>query len=129
MSIRSQFTPEQRKLYRPRIIKRNTILWHDGDDKVVRLHSTDIVRIKPDGTVILRSGGWKTMTTRDRMNDHIHGYVIWQKSHKWYVGPSSYNPLLWVKRPKVEYFDGMRIPQDVRRNICTPTRTSRQRKS
>jgi hypothetical protein len=40
----------------------------DGDDIVVRLYRTDIVRYKPDGTIIVNQGGYECMTTRKYLN-------------------------------------------------------------
>ena len=52
----------------------------------VRLHSTYIVKFWPDGQVTLHTGGWQTVTTKDRINEFITGRV-YQKNHKWfYVG-------------------------------------------
>lgn len=31
---------------------------YDGDDILLRLHATDIVRYKPDGSMVLHAGGW-----------------------------------------------------------------------
>lgn len=39
-----------------------------GVDFALRLHDTDIVRWREDGSVRLDSGGWQTKTTRDRWN-------------------------------------------------------------
>jgi hypothetical protein len=65
---------------------RNTWIEKRGDDVAVRLHNTDIVRISPDGTIILNSGGWRTTTTKDRINYHMmdHFYIYQEKS-VWYV--------------------------------------------
>jgi hypothetical protein len=46
----------------------NTRLVQRGDDYAVRLHNTDVVTIHPDGTYTLRTGGWETVTTKDRIN-------------------------------------------------------------
>jgi hypothetical protein len=40
----------------------------EGDDIVVRLYRTDIVRYKPDGTIIVNQGGHESMTTRKYLN-------------------------------------------------------------
>jgi hypothetical protein len=48
--------------------------WSDGtQDRViiVQLHSTNIVRVWPDGTVRLYWDGWYTQTTHGRMNDFL----------------------------------------------------------
>jgi len=51
----------------------------DGDDIVVRLYRTDIVRYKPDGTVIVRQGGHESMTTRKYLNAIL---PMWFGSHQ-----------------------------------------------
>lgn len=50
----------------------------------VRLHSTHIVRFYEDGRVTLHTGGWQTVTTKDRLNEFITSR-IYQKNHNWYV--------------------------------------------
>jgi hypothetical protein len=41
----------------------------------VMLHSTYVVTIHEDNTYTLRTGGWYTPTTKDRINQYIPGYV------------------------------------------------------
>lgn len=50
-----------------RLVKRET---EEFEDPVyaVKLHETDVVDIRPDGTYKLRTGGWKTRTTKGRIN-------------------------------------------------------------
>jgi hypothetical protein len=36
----------------------------------IRLHKTDVVTYFRDGSIVLNSGGWKTSTTKDRINEH-----------------------------------------------------------
>jgi hypothetical protein len=50
---------------------------------VVRLHSTNIVVFHDDGRVTLHTGGYRTVTTKDRLNQFITGRV-YQKAHQWY---------------------------------------------
>lgn len=60
-------TPAGRKLgYRK--LERNTYLHPRGDAFAVRLHATDVVTILPDGTYSLNTGGWFTVTTKQRIN-------------------------------------------------------------
>jgi hypothetical protein len=40
----------------------------ENQDIVVRLYRTDIVRYKPDGTIIVRQGGYPSQTTRKYLN-------------------------------------------------------------
>lgn len=37
----------------------------DGDDVVIRMHNTDVIRYKPDGDVIINNGGWVSASTHD----------------------------------------------------------------
>lgn len=59
--------------------------------KSIRLHTTDIVTEK-DGVITLNSGGWKTVTTKDRINSYSweNGLRKWpyisQKNHQWFIG-------------------------------------------
>lgn len=50
----------------------------------LRLHSTRIITWEADGTIKLNSGGWRTVTTKKRMNDYTP-FTVYQKDHEWYV--------------------------------------------
>lgn len=56
---------------------------HDGSIGI-RLHATQVVIYFPDGRVRLTSGGWRTVTTKDRLNEYSPFYVM-QKNHAWTV--------------------------------------------
>lgn len=63
-----------------RISKNNTrIVRHPDGSRGVFLYQTEIVTVRPDGSVRLRTGGWKTSTTRARMN---------QVANEWGLGYS-----------------------------------------
>ena len=48
---------------------RNTVTYRlDNGNVCTRLHNTTVCTIKPNGRVMLDTGGWPTPTTRDRMN-------------------------------------------------------------
>jgi hypothetical protein len=55
----------------------------------VTYHATDVVTVRPDGVIILNTGGWKTATTRTRMNQAANqfglGYQVFQKDFRWFV--------------------------------------------
>jgi hypothetical protein len=57
-------------------------------ETVVRYHATEVVRFSPD-KVTLNSGGWKTATTKLRMNQASNqfglGYTVRQKDFSWFV--------------------------------------------
>lgn len=56
---------------------------HDGSVGIM-LHSTYVVKIHEDGTFTLNSGGWQTLTTKDRINQYSPKRV-YQKDFTWYV--------------------------------------------
>lgn len=52
-----------------RKIANNTYLRRRGPDRIaVMLHSTDVYTIRQDGWVVLSTGGWDSLTTRQRIN-------------------------------------------------------------
>jgi len=81
-----------------RKLARNTYLSRHDDGTIrIRLHSTDIATMHPNGSVVLNTGGWATSTTKDRM-----GLVarISQRGGLWYV---------YVNGKEYAYRDGMTI--------------------
>ncbi len=65
----------------------------------VRLHNTAVVRIYPDDSVKLFSGGFRTNTTKQRINS-FSPLGVYQKNRTWYLSPD------------VEFYDGVRISKD-----------------
>jgi len=49
----------------------------------VMLHSTYVVKINTDNTYTLQTGGWYTVTTKDRINQYVSGRV-YQADGQWY---------------------------------------------
>lgn len=64
------------------------LLRYDNGRIAVRYHDTDVVTYLPDGRVELRTGGWKSQTTKRRMEDYSAAYV-WSDNGIWYVKPRS----------------------------------------
>lgn len=57
-------------------LERNTYAEkRDNGVVAVRLHQTDIILVHADGNVRITSGGWKTKTTRERLNAYLRGYA------------------------------------------------------
>ena len=57
---------------------------------IVRLYSTDIVDVDTrDNTITLNTGGWNTVTTKERMNAVLSAfnspYRVYQRDFQWYV--------------------------------------------
>lgn len=62
----------------------NTYLVRDGDLFHVELHGGRIITIRPDATYVLRSNGYKTRTTKDRLNTYSPAY-IYQRAYRWHL--------------------------------------------
>lgn len=52
----------------------------------LRYHWTDVVTAYQDGRVVLTSGGWRTSTTKERINRYLPvGYVLYQQKKTWWL--------------------------------------------
>lgn len=90
-----------------RKIDNNTYLQKRGEDKIaIKLHATDIVVFSPDATV-LNSGGWQTVTTKDRMNKFVPGRVFSDRGIWYYSASGKWNP-----QESVAFADGLTIHSD-----------------
>ena len=71
----------------------------------VRYHYTDMATLHSDGSVTLRTGGWRTVTTKRRINQAFRYFGIaarvYQHRHEWYVATSG--------TVAIEFEDGIRI--------------------
>ena len=57
-----------------------------GEDCVgIELYHTTILKFCSDDSIILNSGGWKTVTTKDRMNRYSNNFRVYQEKFVWYV--------------------------------------------
>lgn len=65
----------------------------------VKLHDTNVVKLYPNGDITLNSGGWQTLTTKNRMNKYSPVRVL-QVRGKWLA---SYRGVL------VDYHDGLTV--------------------
>lgn len=62
----------------------------------VKLHNTIVVRIHSDGTYTLNSGGWRTVTTKARINEFCP-VKVGQKKYEWFVGDELFYDGIKVK--------------------------------
>jgi len=66
-----------------------TTVYTEDDWTVVRYHQTDVVRFREGGPIILNTGGYRTVTTKLRMNQASSqfglGYRVSQNNFTWYV--------------------------------------------
>lgn len=68
-----------------RKVGHNTYMRREDGSVVIRFHSTDIIKIAP-GRMVLNSGGYKTVTTKDRFNTHLPaGYGIFSLKGVWRI--------------------------------------------
>lgn len=89
-----------------RKLANNTYLKRQVDGSIgVKLHSTYVVMYNQDGTIVLNSGGWRTPTTKDRLNTFSPA-GIWQKNSVWYIGSN------WDRSIRTLYHDGIRLDSD-----------------
>ncbi len=68
-----------------RKIANNTYLERRDDTIVVRLHNTDILHFSPLGDVKFDTGGWKTVTTKARMNEFQRIARLYSDRGVWYL--------------------------------------------
>lgn len=62
----------------------------------VKLHNTIVVTIHQDGTYTLNSGGWRTVTTKARINQFCP-VKVGQKKYEWFVGDEPFYDGIKVK--------------------------------
>jgi len=63
----------------------NTRLYKRGDEFEIVLHQTAVVSILPEGKYIIRTGGWNTLTTRDRLNRYAPGRFFTEQGILYWV--------------------------------------------
>lgn len=67
-----------------RPLANNTRYVDRGEAVAIKLHETDVVTFHENGDVSFDSGGWRTVTTKDRM--HFAGdFSIYSDSGEWYI--------------------------------------------
>jgi len=85
--------------------KTATSFYSENDFMVVQYHNTEVVKWD-DSKIILNSGGWKTVTTKARINqasfENNLGISVSQVDSNWYVFKGS---------EVIPFTDGMTIPR------------------
>lgn len=58
-----------------------------GHDVItVKYHGNPVVNLFPDGTITYNSCGWKTLTTKERINWFLpDGFTLYQEKSVWYI--------------------------------------------
>lgn len=75
----------------------------ENGDIAITLHDTDVVTYHSDGTYTLNSGGWLTVTTKDRLNSYSP-FVVHSIKGRWQVNLSADH-----LAGEVPFYDGMRL--------------------
>jgi len=102
----------QGRCYQSRKVGNNTYLQRIGENAIaLRLHNTDVVTYYADGSIVLDSGGWKTPTTKDRINMGLPGgWQVYQDKGIWYLVKGRYwDPIPPEEQRKWVFRDGITI--------------------
>lgn len=91
---------------------------HENGSIGVRLHETDVAIFYPDGRTVLDSGGWRTATTKDRINAALPSpWQLYQERSVWYLTRGR-------DQEPIPYADGITLHPDgtvTARNLQTRT--------
>lgn len=102
---------------RPARIANNTVRYSRADGATVtRLHNTDIVVQHADGTFTLNSGGYRTMTTKGRIN-RFSPAEVYSDRGIWYVRDPRHDY-------PVPFKDGMRVDASGLPQHVTPAKAT-----
>jgi len=80
-------------------VANNTRIIKRGDCVAIKLHDTDVVTFAPSGAIILNTGGWKTVTTKDRINS-FSPYKVYSDRGTWFAH---------IGEKRVPFADGVTI--------------------
>ena len=65
-----------------------TTIRNEDGYTIVRYHNTDVVKFNQD-EIVLNTGGWRTVTTKARMNQASNqyglGFRVYQRDWEWFV--------------------------------------------
>lgn len=110
MIIQSYFQAAEylgKKTDRPLTGRATRIIRRDADTIAIRYQATDVVTYQGErGTIVLNSGGWRTVTTKARMTEYTRVRLFADKG-VWYVQPE----LGWEAKRSL-FYDGMPITAD-----------------
>jgi hypothetical protein len=91
-----------------RLLQNNTRLhavgWLSEPSIAVRLHHTDVVVYHANGDISLSSGGWRTLTTADRIRTYVLYGRLGSDRGEWFFFPRGGGA-------RSVFFDNMRINQ------------------
>lgn len=107
-NLRDFISKGKNKVSRP--LANNTTVRTNGVDVIVKYHATDIAIFKPDGAIILNTGGWRTSTTKTRLSELApRGFIVYQERGVWYLTDARKG---WRDATRYFYADGITIHAD-----------------
>jgi hypothetical protein len=72
-----------------KMINNNTArIIYPGGVVAVRLHATNVITFLPSGEMVLNSGGWQTVTTKERINRYSSARIT-QRGGQWFMRDGS----------------------------------------
>jgi len=82
--------------YRDKVVEYNGV-------KYIIYHTTTVLSDDPLwSTIILNSGGWKTKSTKERINRHLpDGFKLYQEDNEWYLERED--------EDDIYFYDGMKV--------------------
>jgi hypothetical protein len=112
----------------------NTRVRQDAHAIVVTLHNTEVAHVRPDGSITLNTGGWQTVTTKDRLNKVLAlaggHWRVWTEKSLWMLyyyanpGVGSTDPI-----PSYAFADGVTVWPDGRIEGQAPEPPTKLRKA
>jgi len=98
------------KIVKSKFLANNTVEYFTEDNRrIIRLHDTDIMVFEQERSrgfkhdlVILYTDGWKTPTTKDRMNTFGKGFSIWQEKRRWWIQDEFNNKSLFYEGATIQ---------------------------
>ena len=113
----------------------------EGDDVVVRLHATEIVRLRSHGELTMSSGGWRTVSTLEAINGSVAELVpVRSQPHDsapdsappttahaaWKLRPHAPHECVWRSPPATRHLPhkGTHTLADARLACCLGRRSS-----
>lgn len=98
-----------------RKLANNTLIVRGAEDSIgVVLHRTTIVRYYPDGRIQLDSGGWRTVTTKQRINQLLpYPWRLDQTKYEWHVRDIR-------SQESFEFEDGMMLGGEATEHLVNP---------
>lgn len=86
------------------VVKHCTLrIEYESGDVAIRYQDTDVVTWTKAGNIVLDSGGYRTQTTKARMNENLQKIQVHQDHSVWYVTKTGE----WERDKWLVFFDGI----------------------